>query len=325
MSVKQAEIKLYGSANMQDTDTGTQGGASSTSKKVEFKDISPNGNLQIVSSAASGDSTQTVTVYGRDASGVAINEVKTLNNQTPVAMTAQTTWERLLKAIKSATTTGDIAVEAVTAETTGTAQAGTADDIQLAAGASAVDDYYRGMVIRITSGQGSGQIRQIIAYNGTTKTATVNYAYSTLPNATSVYRIGQGMVFDKSPVEIMEVRRPFYNAAAPATGTRDYYEKVFFKNTNGTTSLTSAIVKEASDPSGKISFGLASTLDDTASVTDRLTAPGGVTFDSSDKNVANSQNLTPGTAQGVWLKLSLAAGDAATKTSYVPRMQGNTI
>jgi hypothetical protein len=324
MSVAQNELKFYGSANMQDTDSGTQGGAISTAKKIEFKDISPSGNIQIVSSSAS-DTTQTVTAYGKDASGVAINEGKTLNGQTPVAMTAQTTWERLLKAIKSATCAGDVAVEAVTAEVSNTAQAGAADSITLHSGASGTDNYYRGMVIRLTGGQGSGQIRQIIDYNGTTKIAKVNYNFSTLPNATTTFRICEGMVFDKSPAEITEVRVPFYDAAAPASGTTDYYEKIFCKNTNGTTSLTSAVIKEASDPSGKIGFGLAATLDDTASVANRLTAPGGISFDSADKNVANSQNLTPGSAQGIWLKLSLASTDVATKTTYTPRVQGNTI
>ena len=71
------------------------------------------------------------------------------------------TIDRLMKAIKSATTAGDVAVMASTAERTGTAQAGSLDTITLDVGASAVDDFFVGMVIRITSGTGSDQLRMI--------------------------------------------------------------------------------------------------------------------------------------------------------------------
>jgi len=326
MSIAQADIKIHGSASMPDDDTPTNiGGAIDLTRKVEFNDITPNGNIQVVSSAA-GDTTQTVTTTGRDAAGVQISEGKTLTGLTPVAMTVQTTWERLLKSIKSATTTGDVAVEAVTAERTGTAQAGAADSITLDAGANAADDFYNGMVIRITSGTGVGQIRQIIDYVGASKLAYVGRNWGTNPDATSVFRVSRGMVFDKSPSEILEVRRPFFNASAPPTGTRKYYEKVFFKNTHATLALTTAVIKEQADPSGKIAFMLPATLDDTGGNgggNNRQVAPAG-TFDSAQKNVANGGNHTQATAQGCWLELSLAAGDAAAKTTYTLREEGQT-
>lgn len=81
-------------------------------------------------------------------------------------------------------------VGACTASTAnGTAQAGAASTITLAAGASAVTDFYKYMEVYIVSGTGSGQSRQITAYNGTTKVATVETAWTTNPDATSVYRI----------------------------------------------------------------------------------------------------------------------------------------
>lgn len=329
MSVAICDIKTYGSASMPDDDSSTNiGGAIDTQKKAEMKDISPSGNIEIISSA-SGDTSQTVAVTGRDAAGVQISETKTLNGQTAVAMTAQTTWERLLKAVKSATAAGDVAVEAVTAERTNTAQGGGADAsgnpyIDLDAAANAADDYYNGMVIRTTGGTGPNQIRQVIDYVGSTKRAYVSRTWGTNPDATTTFRVAQGMVFDKSPVEIMQVRRPFFNASAPSTGTRKYYEKLFFKNTHATLALTSAVIKEASDPSGKIAFMLPATLDDTGgngAGNSRQVAPAG-TFDSADKNVANSQNHSAGAAQGVWVELSLAAGDPATKTTYTLREQG---
>ena len=71
----------------------------------------------------------------------------------------------------------------------GTAQAGSSANITLAAGASATDSLYVGEVVRITSGTGAGQARVITAYNGTTKVATVDRAWITAPNSSSVYSV----------------------------------------------------------------------------------------------------------------------------------------
>jgi hypothetical protein len=80
---------------------------------------------------------------------------------------------------------------------TGTAQAGASTTITLASGESATDDFYNGMLVRITSGTGSGQVRRITDYVGSTKVATVDSAWTTTPDNTSVYRVG---VFDDSSV-----------------------------------------------------------------------------------------------------------------------------
>lgn len=71
----------------------------------------------------------------------------------------------------------------------GTAAAGGASTITLAAGASAVDDTYNGMSIVITAGTGSGQSRVVSDYVGATKVATVSVAWVTPPDVTSVYSI----------------------------------------------------------------------------------------------------------------------------------------
>ena len=71
-----------------------------------------------------------------------------------------------------------------------TAQAGGAATITLAAsGSSATDDAYAGFYIEIMAGTGSGQVRQISSYVGSTKVATVSAAWDTNPDATSTYRI----------------------------------------------------------------------------------------------------------------------------------------
>ncbi|MCK7471451.1 MAG: hypothetical protein MZU95_12280 [Desulfomicrobium escambiense] len=67
----------------------------------------------------------------------------------------------------------------------GTAQAGAADSITLAASAAAVDDVYNGMQIEITGGTGGGQVRTIDDYDGSTLNATVDSAWTTQPDITS--------------------------------------------------------------------------------------------------------------------------------------------
>ena len=76
------------------------------------------------------------------------------------------------------------------AAVTGSAVAGGAGTITLAAGASAVDDFYNGMVISITSGTGNGHIGLITDYVGSTKVATVQASTATfVPAAASAYSI----------------------------------------------------------------------------------------------------------------------------------------
>jgi len=69
----------------------------------------------------------------------------------------------------------------------GTAQAGGANTITLAAGASATTNFYIGYSVVINSGTGSGQVGLISSYNGSTKVATMAANWTTAPDATSVY------------------------------------------------------------------------------------------------------------------------------------------
>ncbi len=71
----------------------------------------------------------------------------------------------------------------------GVAQAGGATTITLASTASTTDSLYAGSVVSILSGTGSGQTREITAYVGATRVATVNSAWSVNPDATSAYAV----------------------------------------------------------------------------------------------------------------------------------------
>jgi hypothetical protein len=82
----------------------------------------------------------------------------------------------------AATTTGS--------DVTGTAQAGSAGSITLAAGASSTDDFYSGMVVTLTGGTGDGSKGVITDYVGSTKVATVQASTAAFtPDGTSTYSI----------------------------------------------------------------------------------------------------------------------------------------
>ena len=134
---------------------------------------------------------------------------------------------------------------------------------------------------------------------------------------------GDLMVFEPG---LLTIRRVFLGVVADVAGgaSRTWHEKIFIANTHATLALTQATVT-LTDATGAVRFGLAATLDDTdtnGAGNDRLTAPAGVTLDAAQKNVVNSQNLSPGRAQGVWLALARAAGAPALNTDFTLAIGG---
>lgn len=71
----------------------------------------------------------------------------------------------------------------------GTAQSSTSTTIKLDATDTKNDDFYNLTFIEITAGTGAGQVRKITDYNSSTKDATVDTAWDTNPDDTSVYKI----------------------------------------------------------------------------------------------------------------------------------------
>jgi hypothetical protein len=116
----------------------------------------------------------------------------------------------------------------------------------------------------------------------------------------------------------------FRKGSSSTTGTVNYYAKFFWKNTNGSFALLSALVSESADPSGTITHGLASAVNDAGTTATRQTAPGGVVF-------ANTAAAVPGTdlaataAIGVWLDMTLAINNAPIRSTYTSQIAGSTI
>jgi len=115
----------------------------------------------------------------------------------------------------------------------------------------------------------------------------------------------------------------FRKTASDPVSTVNYYAKIFWKNTNGTNALLSAQVSESADPAGVITHGLAASVNDSGTTTNRQTAPGGVTFAGTAANVPGT-DLASGAAIGTWLNMTLAGGAAAIRNTYTSQLAGST-
>ena len=80
-------------------------------------------------------------------------------------------------------------IEAAFVVDSGTAQAGTATTITLAATASTTDNIYRGDRIIITENTGVGEHGIVVSYVGSTRVATMAETWVTTPDNTSVYEV----------------------------------------------------------------------------------------------------------------------------------------
>lgn len=169
---------------------------------------------------------------------------------------------------------------------------------------------------RVTGSQTFERILKIVVSGSHTGTITV-----TRNNASTYTQIAT------LESGILTARRLFYAATAEASGgsSKDFYEKVFVKNTHATLSLLGAQITEQADPGANITFDLEDAVDDNNSTTNRVTAPTGMlgTFTGAAKNVPGT-DLAAGDAIGVWLKLTLAAGASPGKNSYTLRTSGSS-
>jgi hypothetical protein len=337
MSVTLNNIAFYGSANMPTADGTTTGGAVSFSTRIGFTNLASTGTVNYVSDSAS-DTATTLAVVGRDSTGTIQTETKTLTGTTPVS--GAQSFQQLLSFTAGGTTAvGDIAAISNTAIVTGTAQSaantsgatGPQIVLQSGQGAScAVDN-----IIRITNNTPSGvqfQLRRIVAIS--TDTVTVDRDWATVPSSSTTYTVNSGALLEVSPNQVTKIIRAFYNCQAQASGGSNltFYAKIFPVNNNTSTSAQaqsghtgvnfSIQLTTPSLPSGAtLQMGLTSTLNDTATVVNRQTAPGGVSFTTGALPVnqdmsANSGVLPAGAApntagaQGLWLALTLNAGAA---------------
>jgi hypothetical protein len=372
MSVTPNQVIIYGSADMPEADSVTVGGAISFANRVAFYDLPSTMALDVVSSSAS-DTAVKIQVTGRDSTGtVQTPAAVTLTGTTVIASTfGGQTFQRLLAGVITGgaigsltnpggtTAVGDVAAMGHTRLISGhTAQAGSTNTsgttpplfkLQSGDGATIGATTYAGLnlIIRITGGTGSGQLRMISAQYASgsygADIVAVNRDWNTIPDATSTYDIAYGFLFDISPNAVTGITRVFTGAQSdvPGGSTRVFYEKIFWSNTNTTTALLSAAMQVLSEtgslPSGAtLDLALTTALNDNATSTNRQTLPtnqggGALTFvvQPSPINVIASPGTLPNGnsaagAQAGWLRLTLLAGTTVYQGAADLRCTGST-
>lgn len=131
-------------------------------------------------------------VGGRMDSSVGAMAANVLTASALAADAVDEIWDEPLVAAGTPTARSALLSLASTALHSGTAQAGGTNTITLDVGASAVDGFYKESLVAIYGGTGAGQGHHIVAYNGTTKVATIDHNWATQPDATSTFSILAG-------------------------------------------------------------------------------------------------------------------------------------
>jgi hypothetical protein len=106
MPVAESDIVVYGSALMPDDDASVNiGGGIDLTTRISFVDIAAPDQVEIFSDSA-GDTTQTVTLFGRNVAGELVSDAVALNGVSVVVSTLS--FERILKIVVSAAHAGNI-------------------------------------------------------------------------------------------------------------------------------------------------------------------------------------------------------------------------
>lgn len=80
MPIATTDLQLFASVNMPDTDTGTNGGAIDTLRRVAFTQLAANDDIEVISTSASD--VQNCTITARDAAGAVTTQTTVLTGTT---------------------------------------------------------------------------------------------------------------------------------------------------------------------------------------------------------------------------------------------------
>lgn len=114
MAILASELLVFGSANRPTDDVATSGGAIDNDYRPTFAQIAATDNVEILSSNA-GDTTQVLTLTGRNAAGLYISENLNLNGVSVV--TSAAAFERVLSATLDGDAAGNVTVRRATGDT----------------------------------------------------------------------------------------------------------------------------------------------------------------------------------------------------------------
>lgn len=187
------------------------------------------------------------------------------------------------------------------APVTGTAQAGTTSQVTLAAGASAVNDFYKGMRFDATGGTGNGQWGIITAYNGTTKVAILHKTFAVAFSVTTTYSIGANAMYRPASASLEALTLWGYQHASKA-GVSSRLRKL--ERAAGTASFEIVVRQLA-----QFAFTFSGVM---PAIPADVAHPGAATFDSVNREAFRNAEATLG---GVAIKFSRASLDFGGQVS----------
>jgi Tfp pilus assembly protein PilW len=95
----------------------------------------------------------------------------------------------------------------------GVVSGATSNSVTLGGSASTTTDIYNGVAIRLVSGTGAGQVRTVRAYAGSSRIATLDKAWSVIPDGTTAYSFDYAFGVASLPLH----RRDCVGTGTPAT------------------------------------------------------------------------------------------------------------
>ena len=128
----------------------------------------------------------------------------------------------------------------------GMAQSSGATSITLRSGASTTSDLYNGCTIEIVRGTGGGQVRTIVDYVGGTLVATVDRAWITNPDATSVYKVMAvpGGTYGTDIVQTVNADQ-IDGSTAAAAGVAATYKAIITGSVNDAAATTTSFIGDS--------------------------------------------------------------------------------
>lgn len=178
--------------------------------------------------------------------------------------------------------------------------------------------------------------------DGTVTTQNITLQGTTAVATTVIFSVVYSITYASGAIGVIQVRRSpgganiciipagekgvamlFAGSVSGVAGTVRY-DKFFWKNVNGATSLLTGLCRIVADPDARIRCGIATAVNDSATVANRLTAPAGITFvdDNVDQSIPGGGTLAAGSAIGIWVELTLPSQDSEHKSTFTMQISG---
>ena len=117
---------------------------------------------------------------------------------------------------------------------------------------SGTNDVYNGSVLYVSSGKGAGQLREIVDYEGATKKATMNVAFSPVPNTESQYFIGPKVTISGDGVGASAYANVSLPALASATVGNSVNQVIIINAGKNYSKIAVAITANSSHGTGAV-------------------------------------------------------------------------